>query len=240
VNSPGCRNAKLPLHETQETVSCRIRTQILALVALISLATPALPRESMATRIEAISAQYLGAPYLLDPLGEGAGAAIDRDPIIRFDAFDCQTFVETVIAEARGSTAPEIEDEMRAMRYQDGVVDFGKRNHFPDADWIPHNVARGILADVSAQVAGNWPLKVARTHITRQAWLASIADNPTQQHNEYLKTHAEARAALKKRARTPACSAESDRCKTLPTWVLPSGAGKNYCIVMRHQGPQNQ
>jgi hypothetical protein len=154
----------------------------------------------MATRIEAISAQYLGTPYLLDPLGEGADAAIDRDPLIRFDAFDCQTFVETVIAEARGGTARQIEDEMRAIRYQDGIVDFGKRNHFPDGDWIPHNVARGILADISAKIAGDWPLKVARTHITRQAWLASIADNPTQQHNEYLKTHAEARAELKKLA----------------------------------------
>jgi hypothetical protein len=175
-------------------MSWRIRTQTLALVALLSLAEPALPQAPILERIEAISAKYLGSPYLLDPLGEGAGAAIDRDPLIRFDAFDCQTFVETVIAEARGGTARQIADEMRAIRYQDGVVDFGKRNHFPDADWIPHNVALGILVDVSAKIAGDWPLKVARTHINRRAWLASIADNPTQQHNEFLHTHAAALA----------------------------------------------
>ncbi len=173
---------------------------LLALAAHLSLAAPVPATESMAIRIEAISAKYLGTPYQLDPLGEGANGAIDRDPLIRFDVFDCQTYVETVIAEARASGADQVADELRAIRYQDGVVDFGRRNHFPDADWIPHNVALGIVTDISASVAGAWPLKVARTHITRRAWLAGLADNPTQQHNEYLKTHAAARAELRRLA----------------------------------------
>jgi len=177
-----------------------ILAQILAMTTLLALTAPATSTQSMATRIEAISAKYLGAPYKLDPLGEGVNGAIDRDPLIRFDVFDCQTYVETVIAEARASGAEPVADELRAIRYQDGVVDFARRNHFPDADWIPHNVALGIVTDISATVAGTWPLKVARTHITRRAWLASLADNPTQQHNEYLKTHAEAHAELRRLA----------------------------------------
>jgi hypothetical protein len=188
------------MHRDTEMRFGNFLAQILAMAALLALAAPATSTQSMATRIEAISAKYLGAPYQLDPLGEGANGAIDRDPLIRFDVFDCQTYVETVIAEARASAAEPVADELRAIRYQGGVVDFGRRNHFPDADWIPHNVALGVVADISATVAGAWPLKVARTNITRRAWLASIADNPTQQHNEYLKTHPEARAELRRLA----------------------------------------
>ena len=39
---------------------------------------------------------YLGAKYIRDPLGEEL--APDTDPLIRTDAFDCTTFVETVMA----------------------------------------------------------------------------------------------------------------------------------------------
>ena len=40
---------------------------------------------------------FLGAPYMNSPLGEDV--APDSDPLIRFDAFDCTTFVETVLAD---------------------------------------------------------------------------------------------------------------------------------------------
>ena len=40
-----------------------------------------------------IGHEYLGAKYVADPLGEGRG--YDADPLIRKDAFDCVTFVET-------------------------------------------------------------------------------------------------------------------------------------------------
>ena len=39
-------------------------------------------------------AKYIGARYATDPLGEMKSP--DTDPLIRFDTFDCTTFVETV------------------------------------------------------------------------------------------------------------------------------------------------
>jgi len=204
------------MHRNSDLRFGSIRAQILAIAAMLAsvthltLAAPARAPapasvlasagQSVVTRIEAISAKYLGTPYLLDPLGEGPGGAIDRDPLIRFDAFDCQTYVETVIAEVRANSAEQVVDELRLIRYQGGVVDFGKRNHFPDADWIPNNVALGIVTDIGATIAGGRPLKVARTYITRRAWFVNLADNPTQQHNDYLKTHTEARGELRRLA----------------------------------------
>ena len=45
-------------------------------------------------RMQAVSQPFLGLPYVLDPMGESVG--VDPDPLIRYDAFDCLTFVEEV------------------------------------------------------------------------------------------------------------------------------------------------
>jgi hypothetical protein len=51
------------------------------------------------------TAPVVGAPYLLSPLGEGAGP--DPDPRFRLDAFDCMTFVETAVALGSASSLEE-------------------------------------------------------------------------------------------------------------------------------------
>ena len=53
-------------------------------------------QEPLPVRLEAVSEALLGRPYLIDPLGEGFG--IDPDPLARYDAFDCLTFVEELLA----------------------------------------------------------------------------------------------------------------------------------------------
>lgn len=77
-----------------------------------------------------VGAQYLGAKYVLDPLGEENGH--DTDPLICFDAFDCTTFVETVLAD--GDVA-----RLKKIRYAGGIVSFENRNHFIETDWLPNN-----------------------------------------------------------------------------------------------------
>ena len=80
-----------------------------------------------------IGERYLGARYVADPLGEGTG--YDTDPLIRFDAFDCMTFVETSMANGNVDT-------LNKIRYHDGVVGFVNRNHFVATQWLQHNAAR--------------------------------------------------------------------------------------------------
>ncbi|MBD5389138.1 DUF1460 domain-containing protein [bacterium] len=110
--------------------------------------------------IQTVGAAYLGVAYQSDPLGEGVG--YDSDPLIRFDAFDCTTFVETVLA--RGDV-----DTLTQIRYAGGVADFVRRHHFMETDWLTHNA--DLVRPVSAHVA---PTARRRVTIDRAAWLRRV------------------------------------------------------------------
>lgn len=73
---------------------------------------------------------YLEAKYVSDSLGEAS--LPDDDPLIRFDAFDCTTFVETVLADGNL-------EKLTKIRYTNGIPDFINRNHFIETDWIKNN-----------------------------------------------------------------------------------------------------
>lgn len=88
-------------------------------------------------------AEYLGRTYETDPLGEGAG--YDPDPLMRTDAFDCQTYVETVLACNDAGRLGQI-------RYANGVAEFTARNHFFTADWLKNNSA--LVHNISADFGG--------------------------------------------------------------------------------------
>ncbi len=77
-----------------------------------------------------LGAKYLGAKYQINPLGEEK--LPDDDPLIRFDAFDCTTFVETVLAD-------DNKEKLTKIRYKDGKVNVINRNHFIESDWLPNN-----------------------------------------------------------------------------------------------------
>lgn len=108
----------------------------------------------LATRLERVTRPFLDAPYVLSPLGEGVGASPDGDPRLRFDAFDCTTFVETALALALSSSLDDARQRLDLVRYDRGVVDFVSRRHFPEAEWIPALVRAGLLEDITRQVGG--------------------------------------------------------------------------------------
>jgi hypothetical protein len=101
------------------------------------------------------SERFLGAPYVLSPLGEGSGP--DPDARFRLDAFDCVTLVETALAFANAASAPEAARLLDDIRY-DGPPDFDHRNHYLEAQWLPANVKKGWIAAVTREIAG--PLAV--------------------------------------------------------------------------------
>lgn len=101
-------------------------------------------------------AGYVGVPYANDPLGEGH--APDNDPLIRFDAFDCTTFVETVLADG------DVQ-KLNKIRYAGGVPDFVQRNHFIETDWLSNN--SDIVKNVSNQYA---PTAVQTVTIDKKNW----------------------------------------------------------------------
>ncbi len=109
-----------------------------------------------------IGAGFVGAKYAYSPLGENSG--IDSDPLIRFDAFDCTTFVETVLA--NGNL-----EHLNKIRYKDGKIDFLSRNHFIETDWLQNN--KDIVENVSDKYAST---AVRTVIIDKQSWLKKVHD----------------------------------------------------------------
>jgi hypothetical protein len=129
-------------------------------------------------RIGAISAALLGADYALDPTGEGAGH--DPDPPARYDAFDCVTFAEEVLALALAGDPRHAAHVRRQLRYDGGEVDYARRNHFMELQWIPHNVRDGWLDDVTASIGAVTTFTEEVTETTWRGWgrrsLFALAD----------------------------------------------------------------
>jgi len=127
---------------------------------------------AVATRVARLSHLFMGVPYVGGNAGEGQSGQFDKDPLIRFDVFDCTTYVETVLAGIQSVSAASFKDNLIDIRYQHGQVNFVQRNHFPSLDWLPNN--REILQDITDQVAPT-QFQQASTHIDRAAWYRHLS-----------------------------------------------------------------
>lgn len=114
----------------------------------------------MAPDYNDIGQKYLGATYLDNPLGEELPP--DTDPLIRTDAFDCTTFVETALADG------DVE-KLTKIRYKDGKVGFLNRNHFIETDWLINN--SDIVADVTPEYGD---VATRTVTIDKQNWMHHV------------------------------------------------------------------
>ncbi len=101
---------------------------------------------------------FVGSPYVTSPLGEGSGH--DPDPLIRWDAVDCVTMIEESIALSTAEPATLVE-VLSALRY-DGPPAWENRLHIMESQWLPQNVKRGVLRDVTAQWGGQKTRRVKK------------------------------------------------------------------------------
>jgi hypothetical protein len=121
----------------------------------------------MATRLRHVSDPLVGAPYASSPLGEESGP--DQDPRLRYDAFDCTTFVETAIALALVDDVDDVRAVLDRIRYRGETPSFQTRRHFPESEWIPDLIAAGVLEDITRQIAGDETVVEKKT-IDRASW----------------------------------------------------------------------
>lgn len=135
-----------------------------------------LQSESLPSRIDKISAFFLKEPYAGGALGEGDVGIYDKDPLYRFDRFDCTTYVETVLALAKAQSFKEFEFLMDQIRYKDGVVTFVTRNHFPSLDWIPNN--QWLLEDITMKVSADF--QIANALIDKKNWFGKLTIDAIQ------------------------------------------------------------
>lgn len=125
------------------------------------------------TRIAAISEYFLDADYLLFPLGEGEGGKFNQLPLYRTDAFDCVTYVETVLALAHASDLEQFKENMLNIRYQCGNPSFVTRNHFTSVDWNKNNTHNGYVKDITYKFtdeSGQPVAEVANGVINKPGW----------------------------------------------------------------------
>lgn len=129
---------------------------------------------SLVKRLDLISKLFVGLPYGKGgPLGEGPDGAYDQDPLYRFDTFDCTTYVETIMALALARDVNEFETHLDRIRYIDGEVDYFKRNHFTDLQWIPFNVQNGYMKEITHEVVSPSIVKIAEAIINYPGWILS-------------------------------------------------------------------
>lgn len=112
------------------------------------------------------------------PLGEGESCDFNCKPLYRLDAFDCTTFVEMMLAlastDATGDenyTMKNFKQQVIDIRYKSpDKISYLTRNHFPEADWIPHNTrVGGLLTDITGGI-GLDPKQTPPAVINKREW----------------------------------------------------------------------
>lgn len=121
------------------------------------------------SRLERATAPLLGLPYGDSPLGEGEGS--DPDPRVRWDVFDCLTFVETAMALAASQGPADVLPILDDIRYMALPPRFAHRNHFVESQWLHHNRLKGWVRDVTRSVGGP-QTKVVSKEFTPERWAA--------------------------------------------------------------------
>lgn len=130
---------------------------------------------STTIRLDLMSKMFIGLPYGDGgPLGEGPDGRYDQDPLYRFDTFDCTTYVETIMAMALARDVNEFEEHLDKIRYENGEIDYLKRNHFTDLQWIPFNIQNGYMKEVNHLVLPASEIKIAEAVINFPSWLRHI------------------------------------------------------------------
>ncbi|MDD4631294.1 MAG: DUF1460 domain-containing protein [Proteiniphilum sp.] len=98
---------------------------------------------------------FLGKPYESHTLETTAGETL----VVNLRAFDCTTFVETVIALSRtaSSVVPSFNTyltELQNIRYRNGAIDgYASRLHYT-TDWVYENERNGKVKNISAALGG--------------------------------------------------------------------------------------
>jgi len=102
---------------------------------------------SVSRRIEFFSRQFLGCPYKANPL---IGSAETPEVFtVSLDGFDCVTYIETTLALALASTVDGFVKWLRTIRYEQGLIEWERRNHYMTG-WIRNNVREGIIRPLPA------------------------------------------------------------------------------------------
>jgi len=139
---------------------------------------PSKPSLTMVKRLDYFSQSWLGYPYELTSLGEGEPSKYDEKPRDYLLGFDCETFVDAVLAGALAENSHYFRQCLDKIRYQDGTVDFVHRNHFTSIDWNKNNEQQGFIEDITRTIlnAEHQPVAIqSKTIIDKKSWYQKLS-----------------------------------------------------------------
>ncbi len=93
---------------------------------------------------------YLGVPYVVNPLGEGASSPYAKGPLFRDDGFDCTTYVEAILTQYKQNVSEnDFQKKLMLLRYIDGKVGYFSRAHLMELHWIPNALKYKFISEYS-------------------------------------------------------------------------------------------
>lgn len=107
-----------------------------------------------AGNVERIARLFIGKPYEAGTL-EGEREAVR----VNLEAFDCTTYVETVLALAYTAgqhrrTWRDFTENLERLRYRNGrAASYASRLHYP-SEWVIDNASRGNLREITSEIEG--------------------------------------------------------------------------------------
>ncbi len=142
---------------------------------------PAAATLTISDKITYFSGLFLERPYCMGALGEGQYGHFDQGPLFRFDAFDCLTYVNTVLALSLARNVMEFKRLMLVFNYYDEQPCYLKRFHFMSLDWNRQNQQANFLRDITTLFVngqGQPFFQTAIAQIDKGGWLRkrSVAD----------------------------------------------------------------
>ena len=85
---------------------------------------------------------WVGRPYVSDSLIGGPDEP--EKLVVNLEAFDCVTFIESILALARSRSRKGFIDELKRTRYREGRVEWSSRLHY-FSDWMKSSQKRGAI-----------------------------------------------------------------------------------------------
>lgn len=160
---------------------------------------------SLNERINWFSHKFIGKPYLLGALGEGAGARYDQYPRYRLDAFDCLTYVNTILALSIAHDLKSFRDWILKLNYQHHRFAFIERNHFNEL------AERSRLTDITSTFVdqqGKHLVKITNVLIDQPGWYSQLPineirlldNNPHEQRKRWIELKLKGRSLSKVRS----------------------------------------
>ena len=125
------------------------------------------------SRLLYFSTLFIGSNYQLNPLGEGVAGELDQFPLFRIDAFDCQTFIETVLSLVWADCFESFFEWKHKITYCFNPCQYHYRSHFLCCDWLKAFLVCGWITNITKTFSVVMPhdsLATSTVLIDKLAW----------------------------------------------------------------------